>query len=181
MPLIHGERRDKALRRLLEEVNKPAKGELLTPMAKDAAFDSWVGEYNAQCHPDTRADSRNQIEARIDDTESGCILWLNSVAGTWKSTISRTIASGFKEQGLGFFFKRGECERSDAAYPSRQLPTSSFRRSPGCCPSFEKPLDLIQGLLLKERFKKLIFKPLSQIYRGADSHQTVAIVINACI
>lgn len=48
MPLIYGERGDKASRRLPEEVNKAAKGELLTPVAKDAAFDSRAEEYNVQ-------------------------------------------------------------------------------------------------------------------------------------
>jgi len=59
-----------------------------------------------------------QIEAWADDPGGQCIFWLNGVAGTGKSTISRTIADRFKKQGIlgaSFFFKRGERDRGNAA------------------------------------------------------------------
>lgn len=72
-------------------------------------------------------------------------------------------------------------------YLSRQLPTSLFRRSPDCCHSLGKKLTSVPGLphALKEWFEKLIWQPLSQFlaqfHRRAESHQTVVIVIGACI
>jgi len=57
IPLLYGEGREKAFRRLLNEVNKSAEGKALSlPTAIDAALESRAEEYNAQCHPDTRID-----------------------------------------------------------------------------------------------------------------------------
>lgn len=44
--------------------------------------------------------------------------WLNGMAGTGKSTVSRTVAQTFADRGqLGgsFFFKRGERDRENAS------------------------------------------------------------------
>ncbi|KAK3312064.1 hypothetical protein B0H66DRAFT_486311, partial [Apodospora peruviana] len=44
--------------------------------------------------------------------------WLNGMAGSRKSTISRTVAQSFVDQGLhgaSFFFKRGERDCGTAA------------------------------------------------------------------
>ncbi|KAM0451571.1 hypothetical protein ACHAPV_009910 [Trichoderma viride] len=185
MPLIYGEGRDKAFRRLLEEVNKASKGELLIPVAKDAAFDSRAEEHNARCHSDTRIDLLNQIQAWIDDVDGDCIFWLNGVAGTGKSTISRTVASHFKEQGLlgaSFFFKRGERDRGDAALFFTTLADQLVSKEPRLLPFVREAVELdprIATKALKEQFEKLILQPLSQIHRGAEGRQTVAIVIDA--
>jgi MoxR-like ATPase len=43
-------------------------------------------------------------------------VWLNGMAGTGKSTISRTIARSLSETnrlGVSFFFKRGEADRGN--------------------------------------------------------------------
>lgn len=45
------------------------------------------------------------------------MFWLNSMAGTGKSTISQTVAGRLKQQhllGASFFFKRGEEDRGTA-------------------------------------------------------------------
>lgn len=46
------------------------------------------------------------------------LFWLNRIAGTGKSTIARTVAQAFKEDGIlgaSFFFKRGERDRGSTA------------------------------------------------------------------
>lgn len=185
MPLIYGEGRDKAFRRLLEEVKKAVKGELLIPTANEAAFDSRAEEHNARCHPDTRIDLLNQIQAWIEDTDGDCIFWLNGVAGTGKSTISRTIACRFKEQGLlgaSFFFKRGERDRGDAALFFTTIADQLVAKEPRLLPFVREAIESdprIATKALKEQFEKLILQPLSQIHRGAEGHQTIAIVIDA--
>ncbi|KAL6901147.1 vegetative incompatibility protein HET-E-1 [Trichoderma evansii] len=185
MPLIYGEGRDKAFKRLLEEVNKAAKGELLIPTANDAAFDSRAEEHNARCHPDTRIALLNQMQAWIDDADGDCIFWLNGVAGTGKSTISRTIACRFKEQGLlgaSFFFKRGERDRGDAALFFTTIADQLVSKEPRMLPFVREAIESdprIATKALKEQFEKLILQPLAQIHRGVERRQTVAIVIDA--
>ncbi|KAK5558224.1 hypothetical protein LTR46_003473 [Exophiala xenobiotica] len=53
-----------------------------------------------------------------DDDDGKCIFWLRGMAGTGKSTISRTVAQAFDTQerlGASFFFKRGEHDRENAS------------------------------------------------------------------
>jgi tRNA A37 threonylcarbamoyladenosine biosynthesis protein TsaE len=58
-----------------------------------------------------------QIAEWAESPDGKCIYWLEGMAGTGKSTISRTIARDFQVSGLlgaSFFFKRGEADRSNA-------------------------------------------------------------------
>jgi len=60
---------------------------------------------------DTRVELRKQIMDWCDDPDSKCIYWLNGMAGTGKSTISRTIARELAEKkrlAASFFFTRGK-------------------------------------------------------------------------
>jgi len=66
---------------------------------------------------DTRVELRKQIMDWCDDPDSKCIFWLNGMAGTGKSTISRTIArelAGKKKLAASFFFTRGRKDVSHA-------------------------------------------------------------------
>ena len=88
------------------------------PSVEAAAFDSHVDELDARCHPGTREDLLRQIREWAQDPQGKCIFWLNGMAGTGKSTISRTVAQSFAEDsqlGASFFFKRGEGERGNAS------------------------------------------------------------------
>jgi hypothetical protein len=78
------------------------------PVAAAAAFNSHQSELDAQCHPDTRVDLLRDIYNWAEGVDGKCIFWLKGMAGTGKSTISRTVAKAFADQGrLGasFFFK----------------------------------------------------------------------------
>jgi pantothenate kinase-related protein Tda10 len=79
-------------------------------IAKGAAFNSYENKH-AECLPGTRSDLLHQIKDWAESPHRKCIFWLNSMAGTGKSTISWTISRHFKEKGVlgvSFFFKRGE-------------------------------------------------------------------------
>lgn len=84
-------------------------------------FNSYGDDY-ITCHPVTRVDLLHQIQDWAQQPDSKSIFWLNGVAGTGKSTISRTIVEWLDSQGhlravdLGasFFFKRGEGDRGSA-------------------------------------------------------------------
>jgi hypothetical protein len=85
------------------------------PYAKGSTFDSFDGALDLRCHPETRIDLRHQIREWAANSQGKSIFWLQGMAGTGKSTISRTIADALDKEGkLGasFFFKRGEADRS---------------------------------------------------------------------
>jgi len=81
------------------------------PCAKGAAHNDWLRRHEDHCLQDTRVELRKQIMDWCDDPNSKCIFWLNGMAGTGKSTISRTIARELAEKkrlAASFFFTRGK-------------------------------------------------------------------------
>ena len=119
-------------------------------------------------------------------TQQGkCIFWLNGMAGTGKSTISRTVAQSFAEDGqLGasFFFKRGEGERGNASRFFTTITLHLVRRVPALVPYVRSAIDAepeISEKSLKEQFEKLIFQPLSQAMQTSIQISTLIIVIDA--
>ncbi|KAI7761130.1 hypothetical protein LZL87_014344 [Fusarium oxysporum] len=155
------------------------------PVAHGASFDSKAEEHNPTCLPDTREELLKEIDSWIDDPNSKTIFWLNGMAGTGKSTISRTIArSRFNRGGLGasFFFKRGEMDRGNL---NKLMPTLAHQLAlsiPGVAFFIKKTLDAspnITGKTVKEQFKKLVLEPLSEAAATATASSSVVMVIDA--
>lgn len=85
------------------------------PTAAGAAHDSSDSWLQATCLENTRVDVLREISewASDSDSNSTTLRLLNDMAGTGKSTISRTVAQRLAEEGtLGgsFFFKKGETD-----------------------------------------------------------------------
>ncbi|KAF5970220.1 vegetative incompatibility het-e-1 [Fusarium coicis] len=155
------------------------------PIAHGASFDSKAEEHNPTCLPDTREELLKEIDGWIDDPNSKTIFWLKGMAGTGKSTISRTIArSRFNrgELGASFFFKRGEMDRGNL---SKFMPTLAYQLAlsiPGVAFFIKKTLDAnpaIVGKSVKEQFEKLIQEPLSEAAATATVPSSVVMVIDA--
>ncbi|KAK3685898.1 hypothetical protein B0T22DRAFT_466802, partial [Podospora appendiculata] len=136
------------------------------PVAHEAAFDSHAEEHNARCHPDTRAELLCQIRQWADDPHGESIFWLNGMAGTGKSTISRTVAKSFADDGrLGasFFFKKGEGDRGK---PTLFFPTIAgqlVHKIPALRRFVREAIDAdaaIARKALKDQFEKLIIEPI---------------------
>src|SRR4051812_29617573 len=87
------------------------------PYAADAPFNAYKRQHDLTCLHDTRVDLLQQIHNWLDGSDKQFIFWLNGLAGTGKSTITRTIArQGFEKYQLeaSFFFSKGIGDASHA-------------------------------------------------------------------
>ncbi|RYP48397.1 hypothetical protein DL768_005716 [Monosporascus sp. mg162] len=139
------------------------------PTAEGAAFDSHADEHSPTCLPDTRVDLLHEINEWVEDPVAKAVFWLNGMAGTGKSTISRTLARSFSERGqLGasFFFKRGEGDRGGASKFFTTIAAQLVRREPAFEIPVKTAIDADPAICqkpLREQFEKLILEPLSTI------------------
>lgn len=85
-------------------------------IATNASFDSYHRQHETHCIADTRVDLLQHLRDWSVRHERP-IFWLSGMAGTGKSTISRTLANTLKGQqilGSNFFFSRGSGEANSA-------------------------------------------------------------------
>ncbi|GKZ55290.1 hypothetical protein AnigIFM49718_011652 [Aspergillus niger] len=155
------------------------------PMAGDAAFDSYADQHETFCLPGTCISLLQRIEDWVYDESGRCIFYLNGMAGTGKSTISRTVAKHFREKqmlGASFFFKRNAGDRGHArrlfSTIARQLITHLPQLSPIIKKAVRENPD-ISTKSLREQFGRLLFSPLIELGRTGKDTETIVIVIDA--
>ena len=152
------------------------------PVAEGASFDSHAEEHNPTCLPTTRVELLQQISDWAADADAKIIFWLNGMAGTGKSTISRTVAQSFVEKGqLGasFFFKRGEADRGSATKFFTTLAADLVARLPATASHIKEVLDAEPALLTKnarEQFGKLFQQPLLEATSTRKDGPVVVVV-----
>jgi type II secretory pathway predicted ATPase ExeA len=152
---------------------------------EEAEFDSFANRHEVQCLQGTRTKLLQQIMEWATSPSQKGIFWLCGMAGTGKSTISRTIARSLKGDNhlcANFFFKRGEGDRGNAKkfFPSliRQLMPIIPRLSS----SVQKALDHNPGIASKspnEQFDKLLLQPLLELDQLGQQPKIAVIVIDA--
>jgi hypothetical protein len=211
IPLLYGEGRDKAFKRLREEIDKPLKGEYTISIwhliwqlmlrlignteekfvldrlrfVDNAVFDSHEEEHNARCYQGTRVELLRQIDIWASDRGSETIFWLNGMAGTGKSTISRTVAQNFAEKGdLGasFFFRRGEGDRGRAGLLITTIAVQLVQKFPSLAPHVRSAIEadfMISRKALQQQFDTLILHPLGKIQIDPPKSSNIVIVIDA--
>lgn len=190
MPLIYGEGAH-ALDRLRREIDKKGArnielNRLLStlPFTPEAAFNSLHNQHEATCLSNTRAELLRDIEQWVNGDDGKCILWLNGLAGTGKSTVARTIARNHYESGdlaASFFFSRGGGDRIDAdkfvTTIARQLANKVPSVRDHICEAIKKQED-IANHTLRDQWEHLIVGPLRKL--GDDfSPSPLLIVVDA--
>ncbi|KAI1281262.1 vegetative incompatibility protein HET-E-1 [Xylaria sp. FL0933] len=195
MPLIYGEGEQKALARLLKDVdeqsdttrqrfNKKLALERL-PIAVGAAFDSHAEEHNPSCLPGTRVNLRDVIRQWVEDPNANAVFWLNGMAGTGKSTISRTLAHFFSDcgqLGASFFFKRGESDRRGVSKFFTTITAHLVQKMPALAHRVNKVIDDDPGIFgktLQQQFERLIRDPLSGVFSYDTNAKALVIIIDA--
>ncbi|QGA15960.1 hypothetical protein EYB26_003627 [Talaromyces marneffei] len=155
------------------------------PYAKGSTFDSFDRALDSICHPETRIDLLHQIKEWAENRQGKSMFWLKGMAGTGKSTISRTIADALNREGkLGasFFFRRGERDRSSVAMLFTTICAQLLVKIPSLVAHVETAVDADPNLSDKsmgEQFEKLIYQPLSRIQRHHTEVSHLVIVIDA--
>lgn len=150
-----------------------------------AEFDALSDQYEDECLQGTRTKLLQQVMEWAMSSSQNNIFWLKGMAGTGKSTISRTVARSLKENshlGASFFFKRGEGDRGNVKkfFPTltRQLILRIRELRSGVQETLYHDPD-IASRSLKEQFEKLLLQPLLNLDRLGRQPQIAVMVIDA--
>lgn len=169
MPLIYGEGEDNAFKRLREEINKPSKALDRLPYAIEAPFNSYTKQHSPSCLPNTRIELLRDIYIWANEQDERYIFWLNGLAGTGKSTISRTVARRYFEQkrlGASFFFSRGGGDIGHAGKFVTSITVQLASSVPALyrfvCDAITEYSD-IASKSLYDQWQQLVLSPLSKL------------------
>ncbi|PKY04101.1 NACHT and WD40 domain protein [Aspergillus campestris IBT 28561] len=148
----------------------------------EAGFESFSDRDEVQCLQGTRTELLQKIMGWAKSPSQQSIFWLKGMAGTGKSTISRTVAGLLKDTnhlGASFFFKRGEGDRGNAKklFPTltRQLILWYPELRPGVRKSLDQDPD-IASKSLGEQFDKLLLQPLLNLQPDGQPLSAVIVI-----
>lgn len=107
------------------------------------------------------------------------------MAGTGKSTVSRTVAGHISEKSIpcaSFFFKKGEGDRGRAAMFFTTISSQLVYQLPSLAPHVRSAIENDPAIVDKpkdEQFEKLILEPLDKCKNDAQIPALIAIVVDA--
>lgn len=159
-----------------------AKRTLLSqlPVSAEARYDSYIEGSSPLCLKDTRIEVLTEIIHWIDG-DGARVFWLHGMAGTGKSTISRTLAKeldGRNQLGASFFFKRAETDRNTIRKLSSTIAFDLACRYPAASIQILEAISKDPNITTKsahEQFQCLVLKPLSKIQQT----KSIVIVVDA--
>jgi hypothetical protein len=151
------------------------------PIAADAPFNSYQRQHEPTCLPDTRVNLLEETCNWADGENSPCMFWLNGLAGTGKSTTSRTIARIYHERnrlGASFFFSRGGGDISHADKFVTSIAVQLANNAPSLkwaiCDAISERSD-IAGRSLRDQWRHLVLGPLSKL-SGSNFYSYILVV-----
>jgi len=115
------------------------------------------------------------------DADGAYIFWLNGMAGTGKSTITRTVAHQLAEEkrlAASFLFSRGRGDIGHAGKFFTTIATQLAHSLPLLSPSLSKAIDEYHNISqrgLSEQWKHLILEPLSTLTRAQSAPMVIVI------
>jgi len=131
-------------------------------------FNSYNRQHEPTCLNNTHVKILQEIYNWVNGQDKQCIFWLNSLAGTGKSTIACTVVHKYFKQnhlGASFFFSRGG---GDVSYAGKFI-TSIVLQLVHNIPAFYQHIcDAIMecsntiSQSLYDQWHQLIFYPLSK-------------------
>ncbi|KAE8135482.1 WD40-repeat-containing domain protein [Aspergillus pseudotamarii] len=154
-------------------------------IAEGAAFDSYTNQHEVECLPGTRTDLLKQVTDWSLSTQGECIFWLNGMAGTGKSTVSRTVCKLLQEQGLlgaSFFFKRGKSDCGSAEKFFATIVRQIIVQEPRLIPSIRRAIQRDPSISTKslgEQFNKLLLEPLLAVKHDPAGTSFLVVVVDA--
>ncbi|KAL4887975.1 hypothetical protein BDV59DRAFT_150820 [Aspergillus ambiguus] len=172
---------------MLGSVNELHDDNVLSKLktAEEAHYKAYTEE-DRECLQGTRIELLDDIKSWATDTDRQAVFWLQGMAGTGKSTVSRTVAQWFDNEGLlggSFFFKKGEADREDAKRLFTTLTRQIMERLPS---HLQQPIKKaimesrdIASSNPKEQFNKLLFEPLKSLNLGLQTPVILVVVIDA--
>ncbi|KAJ6030550.1 hypothetical protein N7460_010816 [Penicillium canescens] len=154
-------------------------------IAEEAHYNANIGEEYQECLQGTRTELLQDITSWATDPNKKAVFWLQGMAGTGKSTVSRTVARWLDKEGLlggSFFFKKGGTDREDAKRLFTTLTKQMLERLPHLQEPVKRAIQETRGIgsnNLEEQFNDLLFKPLNSLNLGLKSPLILVVVIDA--
>ncbi|SPJ87813.1 uncharacterized protein FTOL_12282 [Fusarium torulosum] len=153
------------------------------PISRGAAYDSANNELESICLENTRVDVLQNIHDWVQDPGSPTLFWLEGMAGTGKSTISRTVAHSLAKQrifGGSFFFKKVEAARATPENLFTTLAASLHTQQPAVSKHIEDVIinnPQIYDKPYLQQFNTLLLEPISRA--RSDLVKMIVMVIDA--
>ncbi|WEW56389.1 hypothetical protein PRK78_001832 [Emydomyces testavorans] len=167
------------------------------PFASGAEFDSYEDQHKSMCLEGTQVKTLHRIQAWAESPGKENIYWLKGMAGTGKSTISRTFAAACRDRkslvdgtpmpnniclGASFFFDQTKPHRNSFrrlfTTISRQLAETSPEIRDEICKSISSHPNVRKGSL-NNQWNHLILQPLLSLEKGSLLPLTLVLVIDA--
>ena len=154
-------------------------------VAEEARYNAITREEYEECLPETRTELVKDIKAWATSPNRQAVFWLQGMAGTGKSTVSRTVARWLDAEGLlggSFFFRKGGTDRADA----RRLFTTLTKQITERLPHLQQPVKRairdsrdIGSCLIQEQFNELLWKPFMGLNLGLETPLILVVIIDA--
>ncbi|PYH49351.1 putative wd40 protein [Aspergillus saccharolyticus JOP 1030-1] len=165
---------------LVQNIDRRMLLETLRPV-EEALFDAYQKEGGGECLQGTRTELLAEILKWGSSLSGPCIFCLEGMAGTGKSTISRTTAALFRDRGIfaaSFFFKRNAGDQGNARRLFSTIAWQITSTIPGLSARIQQSADKERSISTKtidQQFDQLLLQPLRTF--GQSNHEKPCFVI----